>query len=553
MLYDLIIRNGSVVDGTGKPAFRADIAIRDGKIAAVGKSSDGAARVIDAAGLVVSPGFIDPHTHYDGQICWDPQITASSWHGITTVVMGNCGVGLAPCRPADREIATWDLVNVEAIPFEVLKQGVSWDWETFPQFMDAADRRGAAINLACLAPLTPFRHYVMGEASMERAANIEETASIKSLLKEAVAAGALGFTTSTAPQHIGYKGRPLACRQADRAEYKAYANVLKELGKGAIELIANRRVDMIAPDECELLDLLLTESGRPVTWLVLRNFIHQPGSYKEVLRAADGPIRRGARPQLATMPLVSELWLRQPPISFAPYPSWKNAFNASTDELTQLYSNRAFREAFRQELKGPGSFHGAWNLVTVNLAKNPAMRALEGKTIEEVARTRGKDGLDTFFDLVLEDNLELRYTTIRTEVPAELLDDPRVMIGESDAGAHVDQFCTAGYSTDMIATWVREKQVLSLERAIARMTTEPADFFGIRDRGRLLPGMAADIAVFNYDEVGACAPEPAYDLPGGGRRMIMKSRGMEYVVVNGRVIFEGNCFTGETPGRVLRS
>jgi len=553
MAYDLIVRDGSIVDGTGKAAFCADIAIRDGKIVDIGKLSDGSKRVIDAGGLVVSPGFIDPHTHYDGQICWDPQVTASSWHGVTSVVMGNCGVGLAPCRPEDREIATWDLVNVEAIPFEVLKKGVSWDWESFPQYMDAADRRGVAINLACLAPLTPFRHYVMGEAAMERAATAEETASIKTLIREAVAAGAFGFTTSTAPQHIGYKGRPLACRQADRAEFKAYANALKELGKGAIELIANRRVDMIAPDECELLDLLLAESGRPVTWLVLRKFIHQPESYKEVLRAADAQIRRGARPQLATMPLVAEMSLSQPPISFAPYPSWKAAFNATADELKALYGNRAFREAFRQELRGPGLFHGAWNLVTVNAAKNPELQAVEGKNVEEIARHRGKDGLDTFFDLVLEDNLELRYSMVRTEVPSELLDDPRVLIGESDAGAHVDQFCTAGYSTDMIGTWVREKQALSLERAIARMTAEPADFFGIRDRGRLVPGAAADLAIFNFDEVGACAPEAAYDLPGGGRRMIMKARGMEYVVVNGRVILEGDHYTGETPGRVLRS
>ena len=245
MSYDLIVRNGNIIDGTGKAGYHADIAIRAGKIADIGSFSHTGARVIDASGLIVSPGFIDPHTHYDGQICWDPLVTASSWHGVTTVVMGNCGVGLAPCRPENREIATWDLVNVEAIPFEVLKQGVTWDWESFPEFMDAADRRGCAINLACLAPLTPFRHYVMGEASMERAATTNETATIRGLLKEAIGAGAFGFSTTTAPQHIGYKGRPLACRQASRAELQAYASVLKELGKGAIELIANRRVDKI--------------------------------------------------------------------------------------------------------------------------------------------------------------------------------------------------------------------------------------------------------------------------------------------------------------------
>src|SRR5580704_6334163 len=189
MSLDLIIRNGTVVDGTGASRHQADVAIAQGRIVEVGKVRDGADRIIDAAGLIVAPGFIDPHTHYDAQICWDPLITCSSWHGVTTVVMGNCGVGLAPCKPEVREVATWDLVNVEAIPFEVLKKGVTWDWETFPQYMDAADKRGTGINLAFLAPLTPFRHYVMGEQSMDREATADETAQIKALIKEAVAAG----------------------------------------------------------------------------------------------------------------------------------------------------------------------------------------------------------------------------------------------------------------------------------------------------------------------------------------------------------------------------
>src|SRR6204780_3881196 len=214
MQYDIIIRGGTIVDGTGTPRFSADVAIANGKIAEIGRLSETAAETIDARGLIVAPGFVDPHTHYDAQICWDPLITSSSWHGVTSVVMGNCGVGIAPCRPEVREIAAWDLVNVEAIPFEVLSKGIKWEWETFPQYLDAAERRGKGINLGFLAPLTPFRHYVMGEESMERAATVAETAQIKATLKEAVAAGAFGFTTTIAPQHIGYKGRPLACRNA---------------------------------------------------------------------------------------------------------------------------------------------------------------------------------------------------------------------------------------------------------------------------------------------------------------------------------------------------
>src|SRR5271170_6520005 len=236
MSLDLIIRNGTVIDGTGEPRYRADVAIAQGRIVAVGKVSDGADRVIDGSDLIVAPGFIDPHTHYDAQICWDPLITCSSWHGVTSVVMGNCGVGIAPCKRKFRETATWDLVNVEGIPFDVLAKGIRWEWESFPQFMDAAARRGSALNLGFFAPLTPFRHYVMGEDSIHRAARREETAQIKQLIKEAVAAGAVGFSTTNVRQHLGYRNLPIACRQASREEFAAYANALRELGKGTIEI-----------------------------------------------------------------------------------------------------------------------------------------------------------------------------------------------------------------------------------------------------------------------------------------------------------------------------
>src|SRR6202047_743199 len=234
MTYDIIIKGGTIVDGTGAPRFDADLALANGSIAEIGRISEGATETIDARGLAVAPGFVDPHTHYAAQICWDPLITSSSWHGVTSVVMGNCGVGIAPCKPEVREIAAWDLVNVEAIPFDVLSRGITWDWVSFPQFMDAAARRGSGINLAFLAPLTPFRHFVMGEESMDRAATTAETTQIHTLLKEAVSAGAMGFSTTTSAQHIGYKGRPLACRNASHDELKAYAGVLGALGRGAV-------------------------------------------------------------------------------------------------------------------------------------------------------------------------------------------------------------------------------------------------------------------------------------------------------------------------------
>src|SRR6204780_1910885 len=239
MPHDLIIRNGTLVDGTGAAAREGDLAIEDGRITAIGARgtlTGHPTRVNDAKGLVVSPGFIDPHTHYDAQICWDPLVTCSSWHGVTTVIMGNCGVGLAPCKPAERDVATWNLVHVEAIPYEVLERGLTWDWETFPEYMDAAERRGVGINVGFMAALSPFRHWRMGDEAMARAATAAETDRIRGLLDRAVAGGPLGFWLPVMQQHLGYKGQPLACRLASHDELRAYSSVLREHGRGAIEI-----------------------------------------------------------------------------------------------------------------------------------------------------------------------------------------------------------------------------------------------------------------------------------------------------------------------------
>jgi N-acyl-D-amino-acid deacylase len=557
MSFDLLIKNGTVVDGTGGPSRRADVAIANGQIVEIGKIAEGAKKTIDASDLIVAPGFIDPHTHYDAQICWDPYITSSSWHGVTSVIMGNCGVGIAPCREAVREIAAWDLVNVEGIPFEVLGKGIKWEWETFPQYLDAAQRRGSGINLGFMAPLTPFRHFVMGEESMERAATREETAKIKALIKEAVAVGAFGFTTTAIAQHIGYKGRPLACRNANRDEFKAYANALKELGKGAMELALTKSVSVLDDEEYAFLDFLLTESGRPVTWLAVLNRDDQPDACQDTLRKAEPLIRRGGIPQVTCRPLIIQIDLRNPFI-FANLPSWNPVFNQPLEAQERVYRDPGFRNAFRKELERPAVFNGKWERLEVKEVTNPAMKPLEGKTVAEIAQERGKDGVDTFLDLALEDNLRIQYTmalfNANEERIPELINDARVMVGLSDGGAHVDMLCDAGYCTYLLGTWVRDKQAISLERAIQRLTSEPADFFGIKNRGRLMAGMAADIVVFDHNTVGSAKRgEMRNDLPGGGRRIVMTARGIEHVVVNGQTLYDEGKLGATLPGQVLRS
>jgi len=557
MALDILIENGIVVDGTGAPAKQASIGIAQGKIAEVGNISGTAKKTIDAGGLVVAPGFIDPHTHYDAQICWDGATTPSSWHGVTSVVMGNCGVGIAPCRPEAREIAMRDLVNVEAIPFEVLDAGITWDWETFPQYMDAAARRKPSLNLAFLAPLTPFRHYVMNEDSLERSATAEETAKIKALLGEAIDAGAFGFSSTLLNQHMGYGGRPLACRNASREEIKAYCNALRERGKGSIEYAMTRQIAVMEEPEVELLGFMLEESRRPVTFIAMFDRDDLPEAARETLRKVRPLIAKGARPQTSPLPLTREVNMRNP-FGFAGFPSWKRLFvDKSKEAQAAVYRDVNFRNQFREDLKRPASF-GNWARITLHEVKSAHLKKYEGKTVAEIAAEQGKDGVDALLDITLEDDLENEFTiqsyNNRVDRMAEILNDRSVLLGLGDGGAHLDMLCDSGYPTYVLGMWVRERKVLTLEEAVRRMTSDPADFFGIKDRGRLKPGLAADVVIFSEKEIGSGGrPERLYDLPGGAKRMVMRSRGVEMTLVNGAVTWEKGALTGAAAGKVLRS
>jgi N-acyl-D-amino-acid deacylase len=548
MAYDLLIKNGTVVDGTGAPRVQADVAIANGKIAEVGKIKDGAAKVIDAGGLIVTPGFIDPHTHYDAQIWWDDLVTCSSWHGVTTTVMGNCGVGIAPCKPAMREIAAWDLVNVEGIPFDVLKRGITWKWETFPQYIAAAAQQKLGINVGFLAPLTPFRHYVMGEESMDRAARPDEIKQIRQLIYDAVAAGAMGWSTSQAANHVGYQGRPLASRLASMDELVAYAGALKELGRGVIEFNLNVTGNF-GDEDYRKLDALLTASGRPVTWLAV--FVH---NHKETLARVEPLVKRGGIPQVSAVPVVRNVDLRTPG-SFAALPAFKRVLNKPLEVMKKEYADPTFREEFRNNMSLKVA-RPDLKRMRVEEVQKPELKPYEGKPLTQIAQERGVDLVDAFLDLAVADGIQTRFTDMPMSEDGmdSLLSDPRTMIGLSDGGAHVDAHCEAGYPTYMIGHWVRRKQLFSLERAVQLMTSNPADIFGVVGRGRLTPGMAADVVIFDYDQIDTkMRQHQIRDLPGGGARFVMTAQGINYTVVNGEVIYVDGKPTGALPGQVVRS
>jgi N-acyl-D-aspartate/D-glutamate deacylase len=395
----------------------------------------------------------------------------------------------------------------------------------------------------------------MGTESMERAATPEETGRIAALLGEAMAAGAFGFSTTTLRQHIGFHGSPLACRLASRDELKSYANVLKQAGKGSIEVALTKKIATVDEDEYSLLDMLLTESGRPVTWLAMASTPRHPERALETLGRLEPLINRGGIPQVLCKPFSAQLDLRNP-FSFADNASWGRVFNQPVAAQKQIYTDPDFRRQFRESLKRPHLFMGHWHRVEVLEATSPALKQYEGKSVQEVAEMRGADGLDTFLDLAVEDDLNLQYIMqqYHEEGIQQLISDPRTMIGLSDGGAHVDMLCDAGYTTYLLGNWVRNREAVTLEFAIKRITSEPANFFGIRERGQLKQGWKADITIFDYKTVNSARrAKMAYDLPGGGRRLVMPADGIEYTIVNGRMSYEHGKQSGALAGEVMRS
>jgi N-acyl-D-aspartate/D-glutamate deacylase len=555
-MLDLVIENARLCDGTGQPSVMGALGVKDGLITHLGPEQGLAAqRRIDAEGLVLAPGFIDPHTHYDAQIAWDPLLTSSPWHGVTTVVMGNCGVGVAPVKPQTRDILMHDLVNVEAIPYEVMQAGIDWQWESYGEYLDAVGQPGLGLNVAGLVAFTPLRHYVLGEASFERQATPEEIATMRRLLQDALQAGAFGFTTTTSRNHVGYAGRPLACRNASQAELVGLCHALRDVGRGTIEIILNSAgMHLIDDADVELLRTLTHESTRPVTWLALFARPGEPDFHDQNL-AKLGPLIQRAIPQVTPRPIVSQGDLRNPSM-FGSFLSWQGVFNRSLGEQMAIYQQPQFRQAFVEELHSRKREH-MWGQMRVLEVHKPELQAYVGRTIQDIAQAEGKQPVDAYLDLGIADDLQTRFQTANFNYDQagveRLVRDDRCLIGLSDGGAHVDFICDVGYATALLDIWVRQRQVLTLEKAVHKLTAVPAALFGIPNRGLLAEGKVADLVLFDPATVAAQPPRYAYDFPRNGRRLISKAEGVLATFVAGTQVFDHGEHTGALPGRVLRS
>jgi N-acyl-D-aspartate/D-glutamate deacylase len=554
---DLVIRGGTIVDGTGAPAGPGDVAIKDGRIAAVGEVSTRAERTIDATGRVVAPGFIDVHTHYDAQILWDPMLTISPWHGVTTVVVGNCGFGIAPTHPHHRRLVLRTLEKVEGMSLDALEAGCgpAWPFETFPEYLDAIERRGTAINIAALVGHTPVRLYVMGEEATERAATAEEVARMRAVVGDAIEAGALGFATSKAPTHVGWGGKPVPSRLADFDEVRTIASVLGELGRGVVQATAGPGLFL---DEFAA---LARETGRPVTWTALLAGIAGPGSHRVLLERSEALAREGLPvvPQVSCRPLTFEFDLAEP-FLFESMPAFAPVSAADRAGKIRLYRDPAFRRRVKAALasRTAGVFAFAWERMVVSF--HPLDPSLEERRMDELAAHAGVDPLDLLFDLALGCDLATRFrmsvVNFDEDEVAELLTSRYTLLGLSDAGAHASQLCDACFATHLLGHWVREKRTLALEQAIHMLTGRAADVIGIADRGRLAPGLAADVTIFDPDVVGCSRLRRVRDLPGGAERLVADAFGIEAVIVNGVVVREGGRDAvhadGALPGRLLR-
>lgn len=557
MAHDIVIRSGTICDGSGSPAFVGDVAIEGDRLVQVGGRAGAARREVAADGLVVAPGFIDGHTHMDAQLLWDPQVTSSCYHGVTSIVTGNCGLSLAPCKPDDRDILLQTFSRVEGMDISVLRSAVEWRWTDVRAYMDAVDDARPALNVGMLVGHCPLRQYVMGDDAVKRAATDEEIAEMQVLLREALQAGMLGFSTNENPRHFREDGEPLPSRLAERRELDALGDVLKTLGFGAIQISSNAQ----SPARVAMLSDFSLRTGRPVIWNSILHRWAKPTEWQELLEATERAFGQGGRAWANTnvRPFNNRFNLRDAQ-EFDEFPTWRRLMFMPLEERRKAFCDPEVRAKLSWEaVDDPkrGTFHKRWDLVYIVKPKLEKNAHLKGENVAHLAKLQGKSIMDAFLDLSLEEGLETGFQTANNngdpDAVGRIVASPFTVLGQSDAGAHVAIDAGFGYCTLLLSKYVRERADLSLEEGIRKLTSMQADIFGISDRGRLEAGMAADVVVFDPATVAPCEPELVHDFPGGAPRLVQQAEGIHAVFVNGRPLLERGELTGERGGELLRS
>jgi N-acyl-D-amino-acid deacylase len=551
-MIDVLLHGGLVVDGSGSPGRRADVAIVGDRIAEIGQLGDAEARErVDCSGLVVSPGFIDIHTHYDPQVLWDPELTPSSWYGVTTVLMGNCGFSIAPTRPGDRGTCIETLENVEAMSGAALEAGIAWEFETFGEYLDAVQSRPLTLNVAAMVGHSALRMFAMGDAAFDRAADPDEISVMQSVLEESLAAGAHGFATSKSPSHVGSHGRPVPSRLATNDEIFSLADVFRGAGKGVLQTLGGPGYDIpefrVLADRC----------ARPVTWCSLHQGV-AGGRHWELSKATAEARRDGVDlwAQMGCLPVVAQFSLEQPYI-MGSLPAFAELSAGSRAERLLAYQEPDWRSRALSELtenRAGLTFSFDWSRMTIVETKKH--HDLYGRSLADLATERGGSPLDVLVDLSLDEDLETRFQLVlfnsdEDEV-GRLLSQDSTILGLSDAGAHASQLCDASYALHLLGHFVRERKEFPLEFGVWRLTGHPAGALDFEGRGLLEPDFVADVCVFDAATIAEGPLERVYDFPAGADRLIKRSVGISHVLVNGQFIRRNGEPTRAAPGRIIR-
>jgi N-acyl-D-aspartate/D-glutamate deacylase len=563
-MLDKVIRGGTVIDGTGSPSRVADIGIKDGRIVAIGVIDQGAAEVIDATGCIVTPGFVDPHTHYDAQLLWDPTASPSSVHGVTTIIGGNCGFTLAPLIPGDADYLRKMMSKVEGMPLAALENGTDWSWETFAEYLGRLEGN-ISVNAGFLVGHCAIRRYVMGPAAVGAEASEAHIDGMRAELAKSIKSGALGFSFTNSTSHSDGDGEPVASRWATHDELIALCEEVGLHEGTTLEGIVPGCLDRFADDEIELLGLMSAAANRPMNWNVLTVDSREADRVPRQISAYDRSIELGGKVVALTMPVQVPMNM-----SFSSFcglwllPGWQQILGVPLAERIQRLQDPDTRVRMLENSlsQAAGVFRrlADWGDYVIGDTYSPANEGLKGRVVRDVAIERGKSSFGTLLDIVIADELKtILWPTPQDDdaeswrMRAELWQDGRAMIGGSDAGAHLDRMCGAPYPTRWLADCIRGRKLVPVEFAVKMMTSQPAKLFGLVDRGELREGACADVVVFNPDEIGSEDAMLVTDLPGNSSRLTAGSFGVKRVLVNGVTIVENGVANGAVPGTVLKS